>query len=316
MICQQRRCFKNLKYLVVAAMGLFVFSLVGCKSEKQLTLDMVQVKAGSFHMGDEIGDLWDGTRPVHTVTLTYDYWIGKYPVTYEEYDEFCQVTERNPAYDHGWGREDRPVIHVSWWDAVAYCSWLSELEKLKPAYSKDGELLDVNGEVTKDITKVEGYRLLTDAEWEYAASGGHENLPIPPRFLYSGSDDIEEVAWYFDNSGDDWVYTGSSLQVDYSRHGATLYEGKSTQPVGQKMPNELGIYDLSGNVWEWCHDYYGPYPDHEAVNPVGASTGHVRVMRGGSWVFGANDCRVACRFYRSPHDKIYRLGFREARTDY
>ncbi|MDW7738648.1 MAG: SUMF1/EgtB/PvdO family nonheme iron enzyme [Bacillota bacterium] len=311
---RQQRTF-ILKTIVLITILLFKIALIGCSSDKHVAPDMILVKAGSFKMGDEIGDLWDGTKPVHAVTFTYDYWVGKYPVTFNEYDDFCRSTERNPAYDHGWGREDRPVIHVNWWDAVAYCNWLSEQEKLKPAYSQDGELLDVNGEVTTDITKVEGYRLLTDAEWEYAASGGHEALPTPPRFLYAGSDDIDEVAWYFNNSGDEWKYTGSSLQVDYSRHGATLYEGKSTQPVGQKMPNELGIYDMSGNVWEWCHDYYDLYPDQEVVNPVGALTGHVRVMRGGSWIFGANDCRVACRFYRSPHDKIYRLGFRVARTD-
>ena len=294
---------------------IFSAAIFGCSTKKHIVPEMVLVKAGDFQMGDEVGDLWDGCRPVHDVTLTYGFWIGKFEITFEEYDNFCQLTERDPAYDQLWGRESRPVIYVSWRDAIAYCNWLSEKEGLKPAYNQDEELIDFNGDVTTDITQVEGYRLPTEAEWEYAASGGHPALPIPPRHLFSGSNDLDEVAWYSGNSGDEWVFTGSSLVVDYSKHGASLYEGKSTQPVGEKKPNELGLYDMSGNVWEWCHDWYGDYTDESKINPIGPSSGHVRVMRGGSWVFGANDCRVGSRFYRGAHDKLYRLGFRIARTD-
>lgn len=276
--------------------------------------EMVLVKAGVFQMGDEVGDLWKGTRPVHEVTLTYDFLVARYPTTFREYDQFCTATNRNMAYDHGWGRDNRPVIYVNWWDAINYCNWLSETNELKPAYNSEGKLLDLDGNITEDITKVEGFRLLTDAEWEYSASGGHKAQPGQPRFLYSGSNNLDEVGWYSNNSGEEWTYIGSSLRVDYSRHGATLYEGKSTHPVGLKKPNRLGLYDMSGNVWEWCYDYYSAYTGDDRVNPIGALTGHVRVMRGGSWIFGANDCRIACRFYRSPHDKIFRIGFRIART--
>jgi formylglycine-generating enzyme required for sulfatase activity len=262
-------------------------------------------------MGEEAGDLWDGCKPVHSVVLTYDYWIGKYEVTFAEYNDFCQSTERRHAYDQGWEGINRPVINVDWRDAIAYCNWLSEREGLKPAYNQEEELIDGNGDVTDDITKVEGYRLPTEAEWEYAASGGHKALV--PRFLFAGSNDIDEVAWYSKNSGE-YKFTGTSLGFDYSSHGASHIEGMSTHPVGLKKPNELGLYDMSGNVWEWCHDWYGSYTSEHKINPMGASSGHVRVMRGGSWIFGANDCRVACRFYRSPHDRIFRLGFRVART--
>ena len=276
---------------------------------------MVAVQGGSFAMGDEHGDLWPGCRPVHTVTLSYAFLVGAYPVTFAEFDRFTAASERSPAYDHGWGREERPVIYVSWWDAVAYCNWLSAQQGLPLAYADDGQFLDGDGNVTADVTQVVGYRLLTEAEWEYAASGGHAALHNEPRYRFSGSDTIDDVAWYSGNSGDEWVFTGTSLRVDYSRHGATLYEGKSTQPVGLKQPNELGLYDMSGNVYEWCHDYYAPYGSDPVMNPIGAETGHVRVMRGGSWIFGANDCRVACRMYRSPHDRIFRIGFRVARTE-
>lgn len=298
--------------IIMFTMGLFSIVKYSSGTVEHIVPETVLVKAGNFQMGDEVGDLWDGTRPVHNVTLTYDFQMGKYEVTFEEYDDFCQTTGRRLAYDQSWGREDRPVINVDWRDAIAYCNWLSVMEGLKPAYSQEGELLDLNGSVTTDITKVEGYRLPTEAEWEYAASGGHEALS--PRFLFSGSNDIDEVAWYFGNTGE-YKFTGTSLGYDYSNHGASHIEGKSTQPAGQKKPNELGLYDMSGNVWEWCHDWYGPYTSENKVNPIGAQSGHVRVMRGGSWIFGANDCRVGCRFYRSPHDRIFRLGFRIARTE-
>jgi formylglycine-generating enzyme required for sulfatase activity len=276
---------------------------------------MVLVEAGTFQMGDEVGDLWDETKPVHTVTLTYNYWIGKHQVTFNEYDLFSQATGGDPLYDFGWGREDRPVMRLTWWDMIDYCNWLSEREGLKPAYNDKEQLLDINGKVTTDITQVQGYRLPTEAEWEYAASGGHKADPDSPRFLYAGSNDIEEVAWYSGNSGGEWIFLGSSSRVDYSQHGASLYEGRSTQPVGQKQPNQLGIYDMSGNVWEWCHDWYGLYTEDDKVNPIGAPTGHVRVMRGGSWIFGSKDCRVGNRFYRGAYDKVFRLGFRIARTE-
>ncbi len=297
--------------IAVIALGSVGAASVGAESQFP---QMVAVQGGSFAMGDEYGDLWNGCRPVHTVTLTYDFLVGTYPVTFAEFDRFTQSTERSPAYDHGWGRDDRPVIYVSWWDAITFCNWLSEQQGLPLAYSEEGKLLDGDGQLTADITQVAGYRLLTEAEWEYAASGGQAALDHQPRYRFAGSDTIDDVAWYSGNSGEEWVFTGTSLRVDYSRHGATLYEGKSTQPVGLKQPNQLGLYDMSGNVYEWCHDYYAPYGGDSLVNPIGADTGHVRVMRGGSWIFGANDCRVACRMYRSPHDRIFRIGFRVART--
>jgi len=284
------------------------------KSSDYTVPELVLVQGSSFIMGDETGDLWDGSRPVHPVTLTYNYWIGKYQIVYDEYDQFTMETDREAAYDHGWGRERRPVVSITWWDIIAYCNWLSQKEGLQPAYSRDEQLLDRFGKVTTDITQVEGYRLPTEAEWEYAASGGHAALPFPPRFLFSGSDELDEVGWYSGNSGDEWIFTGQSLNADYSRHGGALYVGRSTQEVGQKLPNQLGIYDMSGNVWEWCHDWYAPYTAAAKVNPIGADSGHTRVMRGGSWIFGANDCRVANRFYRGAYDKVFRLGFRIART--
>ena len=292
---------------------IYFFVMPASVKIEHIVPEMVRVKAGSFQMGDEVGDLWFEGRPVHSVTLTYDFLIGKYEVNFQEYEDYCQSTGSRQLYDQGWGQENMPVINVDWREATRYCNWLSEMEGFKPAYNKDGDLLDRKGNVTLDITKVEGYRLPTEAEWEYAASGGHEASPLQRRFLYAGSDDIDEVAWYSGNSGE-YIFDGSSGIMDFTNHGASHIKGMSAQPVGQKKPNELGLYDMSGNVWEWCHDWYAAFTGDSKINPTGASSGHVRVIRGGSWIFGAKDCRVGTRFYRSPHDRIPRLGFRVART--
>ena len=251
---------------------------------------MVLVEKGSFTMGDEFGDLWDGCRPAHKVTFAYNFYIGKYETTFDEYDAFCNATGRSKPYDWRWGRESRPVINVIWWDAIAYCNWLSQKEGLPVAYRLEGEvdegqLLDSSGNLTTDITKVVGYRLPTEAEWEYVARGGNKSKS----YKYSGSDNVDEVAWYASNS-----------------------EGK-TQEVGKKAPNELGLYDMSGNVWEWCSDWFGDYSSSAQTNPYNNS-GSYRVNRGGSWGINAVYVRVAFRNYSSPTSASGNLGFRICRT--
>jgi formylglycine-generating enzyme required for sulfatase activity len=248
--------------------------------------EMVLVEGGTFMMGDEFGDLWDGCRPSHRVTLTYNFYIGKYETTFDEYDVFCEATGRSKPYDFGWGRGTLPVINVSWWDAIAYCNWLSIKNGLPKAYDNSGNLLDASGNVTTDITKVVGYRLPTEAEWEYAARGGKHHST----YKYSGSDNVDAVAWYLNNSG------------------------FKTHEVGQKLPNELGIYDMSGNVWELCSDWYGNYSSSAQTNPYNSATGSNRVNRGGYWYSDASYVRVAFRVNVSPTYAFYDLGFRICRT--
>jgi len=253
--------------------------------------ELVLVKSGSFQMGDEIGDLWDECRPVHTVTLTYDFWISKYEVTFDEYDAYFDAIGElwSKPYDQWWGRETRPAIGVSWNSAVAYCNWLSQREGLNPAYDRDGTLLDSNGQITTDITKVEGYRLPTEAEWEYAARGGHKS---EADYKYAGSDTVEEVSWFWDNVN------------------------QKTEPVGLKKPNELGLHDMSGNVSEWCYDRFDwdYYKQGDKANPIGPSEGTNRVLRGGSWADRPRESRVAYRGYNSQDFSFNALGFRIART--
>ncbi|NLI07900.1 MAG: formylglycine-generating enzyme family protein [Thermotogaceae bacterium] len=249
---------------------------------------MVLVEKGSFTMGDTWGVGFSNEKPVHQVTLTYDFYIGKYETTFDEYDAFCETTGRSKPKDEGWGRGSRPVIKVSWNDAIAYCNWLSEKEKIPKAYDDKGNFLDKDGMITTDPSKVVGYRLPTEAEWEYAARGGNKSKG----YKYAGSDTIDEVAWYTSNSG-----------------------GK-TQEVGKKAPNELGIYDMSGNVWEWCSDWYdsGYYAKSPTTNPYNSTAGSYRVLRGGGCYYIATYARVARRFHGSPTGTGSDLGFRITRT--
>ena len=250
--------------------------------------EMELVEKGSFTMGDTWGDGESDEKPTHKVTLTYDFYIGKYETTFDEYDSFCNATGRSEPYDEGWGRGRRPVINVSWWDAISYCNWLSEKEGIPKAYDDKGNILDKYGKTTTDITEVVGYRLPTEAEWEYAARGGNKSKG----YKYSGSDNADDVAWYASNSK------------------------SMTQEVGTKLPNELGIYDMSGNVWEWCSDWYdsGYYAKSTTTNPYKSTAGLVRLFRGGSWGNSAAYTRVANRDNSLPTGAGNYLGFRIART--
>jgi formylglycine-generating enzyme required for sulfatase activity len=216
---------------------------------------MVLVRGGTFQMGSNDGG--SDEKPVHSVTVD-DFYISKYEVTFAQYDKFCEATNRKQPDDEGWGHGNRPVINVSWHDAVAYCKWA-------------------------------GGRLPTEVEWEYAARGGNKSRG----YKYAGSNDIDKVAW---QSGDDWGSLGS------------------TKPVGQKQPNELGLYDMSGNVWEWCSDWYGEnyYKQSPSSNPKGPSSGKYRVLRGGSWYYVSWLCRAANRIRYHPVVRTNHYGFRIA----
>jgi len=222
---------------------------------------MVYVKGGSFDMGctNEQIDCGADEEPVHRVTLN-DYYIGQTEVTQAQWKTVMK-TSTTPSY---FTCDDCPVEQVSWEDVQTF------IQKLN-ARSGGGR-----------------YRLLTEAEWEYAARGG----PLSNGYLYAGSNNIADVAWYVSNSS------------------------SKTHPVKGKKANELGLYDMSGNVWEWCSDWYGSgyYGSSPSANPTGPKSGSHRVIRGGSWYGDPTDCRVADRGFGTPGYRGNSVGFRLART--
>jgi formylglycine-generating enzyme required for sulfatase activity len=223
---------------------------------------------------DEAYDL--DARPVHTVTVR-GFFMSKYQVTQAQYQA---VTGQTPSRvsSGGWAF-NYPVETVSWYDAVEFCNKLSELEGFTPAYTISGRIPAEGHPIAgADVVcdwSASGYRLPTEAEWEYAAKGGSG---MGPYLIYSGSNIGVEVAWYNVNQ-------------------MTVL---STHPVGTKAPNALGIYDLSGNVWEWCWDWFGEYTDEPETDPKGPASGPGRVKRGGCWSLSTDVIRSAYRNYYGP----------------
>jgi len=288
---------------------------------EELPGNMVLVNSGEFEMGNTRNDT-EGEKdekPLHTVKISYDYYIGKYEVTNAEYAEFLndsgtmqdgmlngreiintdiswlQMKYENGKFVVNEGKENYPMMEVNWYGAVEYCNWLSEKEGLDRAYDDNFNRVDYPNN--------NGYRLPTEAEWEYAARGGHKSFND---YKYSGSDDIDEVAWYWRNSGN------TVLESEWDGEKA-IDNGCVPHPVGQKKANELGIYDMSGNVWEYCHDYYSEYTDSEQIDPV-AELSDYRCGRGGSWFGEASFCRISNREFGGPYERGGNVGFRIVRT--
>ena len=216
---------------------------------------MVLVVSDSFYMGatPEQSDPLDWEKPVHSVTLSADYYLGETEVTQALWRE---VMGDNPSYFKG---DDLPVENVSYYDCMEFVRHLNELTGLH-------------------------FRLPTEAEWEYAARGGNKSR----HYLYAGSNNIDDVAWCRGNSG------------------------AKTHPVKSKQPNELGLYDMSGNVYEWCRDWFGDYSSAAQTDPTGPTIASYRVMRGGCCIMEECVCRVAYRCSAASGNGFFNLGFRLA----
>ncbi len=236
--------------------------------------NFVFVPGGTFTMGDTRGAGESNEVPTHSVTLS-PFYIGKYEVTQAEY---TAIMGSNPAHNYGVG-DNYPVYYVSWYSILKYCNLRSLAEGLTPVYTISGSTnpaswgaVPTSNNTAWDAAicnwNANGYRLPTEAEWEYAARGATNN----PDHLYSGSDDINAVAWYYGNN-----------------------DPYGSKPVGTKSPNGIGTYDMSGNVWEWCWDWFGSYGSAAQTNPTGPGSGSSRLLRGGGWRNSAGYCRVADR---------------------
>ncbi len=258
--------------------------------------EMVLVPGGTFTMGDTRGEGSSNELPTHSVTLN-SFYIGKYEITQAEYSQYMQPSSSWTS-NYGLG-DDYPAYYVSWYAILKYCNLRSMAEGLTPVYSISGSTNPANwGSVPTSINSTwnaaicnwnaNGYRLPTEAEWEYAARGATNT----PDYIYSGSDEITTVAWYIGNN---------------SPYGS--------KPVGTKAPNGLGLFDMSGNVYEWCWDWYSSnYSCSPSSNPTGPASGSYRVRRGGVWFYSADYCRVAYRFGDSPYGSIFGPGFRLCRA--
>ena len=298
----------------------------------------VRVAAGSFLMGtwgstgtgntgtelgqdpgQDPGAANRSDETLHRVTITRHFYMSRHEVTQAEY---VRIVGDNPSAFKG---DDLPVENVTWYEAVAYCNALSRREGREPCYSVQEDRVICDFEAN-------GYRLPTEAEWEYAARGGDtqktgdapngggsgdggaadqgaddassgdgsgedgapgqtaEDPPNGTGHLYAGGNDIDQLGWYAGNSGN------------------------RTRPVGRKEPNDLGIFDMTGNVSEWCWDWYAAYPTEDATDPSGPDFGAARVERGGGWYAAPEFCRVSNRNRTHPRGRSAGLGFRVVRT--
>jgi len=275
---------------------------------KELGIEMKKIPFGTFLMGSPISEIGrDPDEVQHKVTLT-EFYIGKTEITQKQWSD---IMGANPSYFINCG-EDCPVEQVSWYDAIIFCNKLSEFCGLDMAYNDKGELINSEGEITSNIEEVRGYRLPTESEWEYACRAGTTGA------IYRGDWEIKSrynnpildpIAWYGGNSCVN--YDGGynrPMEGDY-QYKCNKY---GSQPVGGKLPNNYGLYDMVGNVWEWCYDWLGDYPVENVSNPLGQKKGKMKIFRGGCWDDFASYCRSAMRYHEFPSSRIEAIGFRVA----
>jgi formylglycine-generating enzyme required for sulfatase activity len=238
-----------------------LFSMTSYRLCGQEYPEMVEIKGGSFIMGDESGD--KDEKPAHEVQVN-TFGIAKTETTVRQWRAFCTATKRAMPEAPWFGLEDdHPIVNISWDDAIAYCTWLSAKNQ-------------------------KHYRLPTEAEWEFAARGGMKSNG----YAYSGAKAPDSIAWFSGRSN-------------------------GTMPVAQKLPNELGLYDMTGNAWEWCSDWYdaGYYALRVKDDPQGPQSGKFFTLRGGAWDISARNSRNSYRNPLSPTSRNHNKGFRVACSD-
>ena len=265
-------CIKKIFVMVFFLTAMFLYGYqVAYVAEGPVYNEMVRITGGTFTMGSPENE-WGRSRnegPQRQVTVS-SFYIGRFPVTQAEFEK---IMGRNPSLFRG---PNLPVEQVSWFDAIEFSNRRSVMAGLTPAYT-------VNGNVVIWNRRANGYRLPTEAEWEFACRAGAQTP-------FGAGTSAGDAGWHSGNSG-----------------------GR-TQAVGQKQPNAWGLYDMHGNVLEWCWDWYGAFPVYAQTDPQGPTSGVGRVYRGGSWRFEAHQTRSAFRFRNNPNLRINFVGFRLARN--
>ena len=274
--------------LLISLISIFCFSV-----DYEDDLDLVLVETYNFQIGNSCIDCNPNfPLAMHYVDFTYDFYISKYETSKNLFLEFVKDTDYYfSIYSEIYFDEkhpDNPICGVSWMDSVIFCNWLCDKYDFPPSYDSKGNLLDESGKKTDNPKRVAGFRLPTDAEWEMAATGGLFNSFS----TYSGSDDIERVCWYLKNS---------DLKV---------------HPSGSLNDNELGLFDMSGNLWEWTTDSF------YMVNNYGSSVtdpyynlGYNKIIRGGSADSVYEYCKPFYRFGENHLERDNFTGFRIVITD-
>ena len=273
---------------------IFIFVIViffASNAAAQVTNNMIYINGGVFTMGSPASE--EGRAPneiQRSITLS-PFYISRFPITQREFQD---MMGRNPSSFKG---ENLPVESVTWWEALEYCNRRSQKERLALVYTIDKD----KGTVTWNRS-ASGYRLPTEAEWEYACRAG-TSTPFNTGIKITSDQANFDGIWKEEVVNEFGAVT-RILRGEYR---------EKTTPVGTFTPNARGLYDMHGNVWEWCWDLFGPYPSGTHTNPTGALSGSSRILRGGSWNNTAENIRSAHRIDYDPGSKGYDIGFRVVR---